>query len=147
MFGLLLASGGVAMCSGIIWVAFLPGMIRSQPPPRPEPERWYLPRNAVLALAATVFVLSAFTVSNSSHGSTTADRYFLTAIVGTGVLVVGLFVVALGRYRATGVWPSGRRAPWGSFWLLPVIFVAAVGCGVWALLTMTTSMVPTAGPC
>jgi hypothetical protein len=28
-----------------------------------------------------------------------------------------------------------------------IIFVAAVGCGVWALLTMTTSMVPTAGPC
>ena len=71
----------------------------------------------------------------------TPDAYIQATFVAFLALIMGGLVVALRRYRATGVWPSGRRAPWGFFWVLPVIFVAATSSTLWAFATMASSSV------
>jgi hypothetical protein len=152
VFGLLLASGGVAMLSGMVWVLFLPGLITG--PPRPQP-RWSWSRagwgRAWLVFPVALIAYNLY-INYRQDGyrqmwTQSPDRYFSAAFVGFGALIVGGLIVASRRHLTTGVWPSGRRAPWGLFWVLPVIFSAAVIGGAWALITMVSSMVPTTPHC
>jgi len=90
--------------------------------------------------------LVAIAVYNSRDMWTQApDGYIQAALVGFLALIMGGIVAASRRYRATGVWPSGRQTPWGFFWVLPVIFSVATGSAVWAFVTMAGSSV--AIPC
>jgi hypothetical protein len=138
VFGLLLSSGLVALFSGGTWVGFLPGLVTG--PPRRAPKGTWSPggRAQMVLLVALV----AYTQYNSRDMWTqTPDGYIQAASVGFLALIAGGLVAASRRYRATGVWPSGRQAPWGFFWLLPVIFLAAASSTVWAFVTMASSSV------
>jgi len=64
--------------------------------------------------------LVAYAAYNSMDMWTqTPDGYIQAASVGFLALIMGEIVAASRRYRATGVWPSGRQTPWSFFWVLP----------------------------
>jgi hypothetical protein len=138
VFGLLLSSGLVALFSGGAWLGFLPGLVTG--PPRPAPKHWWSPGGRAQWVLSVAFL--AYTQYNSRDMWTqTQDGYIHATSVVFLALIMGGLVVASRRHRATGVWPSGRRAPWGFFWVLPVIFVAAISSTLWAFATMASSSV------
>jgi hypothetical protein len=138
VFGLLLSSGLVALFSGGAWVGFLPGLVTG--PPRPAPKRWWSPGGRAQMVLSLAFV--AYAAYNSRDMWTqTPDGYIQAASVGFLALIMGGIVAASRRYRATGVWPSGRQTPWGFFWVLPVSFLVAASNTVWAFVTMAGSSV------
>jgi len=142
VFGLLLESGLIALLSGGAWVGFLPGLVKG--PSRPEPKRWWLPGGRVQVALVVAFV--AYTEYNSRDlWVQTPDLYIHSTFLVFVALIAGGIVAAARRHRATGVWPSGRQAPWSLFWVLPVIFVAAASSTLWAFATMARSSVPV--PC
>lgn len=142
VFGLLLESGLVAILSSAVWVGFLPGLVKS--PSHPEPKRWWSPGGPVQVPLMMAFV--AYTEYNSRDlWVKTPDLYIHSTFLVFFALIAGGIVAAGRRHRATGMWPSGRQAPWGLFWVLPVIFVAAASSTLWAFATMASSSVPV--PC
>jgi hypothetical protein len=70
------------------------------------------------------------------------DGYIQAIFAVITAPILGGLYVASRRHRATGVWPSGRQAPWGLFWALPPVCVAAATSTVWAVSTMASSSVP-----
>jgi len=141
VFSLLLSSGLVALLSGGAWVAFLPGLVTG--PPRPAP-KWWAPGGRAQVFLSLAFV--AYAEYNVRDLWTQApDWYIQAATYGVVALILGGVAVAARRRRATGVWPSGRQAPWGFIWVLPVIFLVAAGSTHWAFDTMFGPMVPV--PC
>jgi hypothetical protein len=138
VFGLMLFSGLVALFAGGVWVGFLPGTFTG--PPRPAPKRWWSPGGrAQLVMTGALVAFTQYQSRDMWMG--TPDRYIVAACLGLLALIMAGVVVASRRHRATGVWPSGRQAPWGFFWVLPVIFLAAAGSALWAFATMVGSSV------
>jgi hypothetical protein len=138
VFGLMLSSGLLALLSGAVWVSFIPGVVTG--PPRPAPKRWWSqggPAHRVLAVACL-----GYTQYQLWDMRTQVQDVYIQAIfaVITAPILGGLYVASR-RHRATGVWPSGRQAPWGFFWALPLVCVAAASSTFWAVTTMANSSV------
>lgn len=138
VFGMMLSSGLVALFSGAVWVGFLPGLVTG--PPRPAPKRWWSPGGRAQVVLAVAF-LAYIQYNYREMWTQTPDRYIDATSMAFLALILGGVVVASRRWRATGVWPSGRQAPWGFIWLLPVVFVAATSSTLWAFATMASSSV------
>lgn len=138
VFSVLLSSGLVALLSGGAWVSFLPGVVTGPPPPAPK--RWWSPRGPG-HLVLTVVLLGIVLQGPWDRWAQAPYRYIDVITWALLVLIMGGTFVASRRHRATGVWPSGMRTPWGFFWVLPVIFLGAAGSTVWAFATMAASSV------
>jgi hypothetical protein len=141
VFGLLMSSGLVALTSGMVWVVLV--AIRPTTPIGPR-------RTAARTRLYVVAVLAWLGV-NAYHyrdlWTRAPDGYILAVSVTASALTVVVLVVAAHRFRTTGVWPGGRRAPWGAFWLLPTMCASAIGVAGWSLVTMVASSVTTSKPC
>ena len=76
----------------------------------PAPKRWRSRGGRAQIILAVALV--AYAAYNSMDMWTqTPDGYIQAASVGFLALIMGEIVAASRRYRATGVWPSGRQTP------------------------------------
>jgi hypothetical protein len=148
VFSLTVSAGGIAFFSVMFWCLFIPGLFKHAPKP---PAIGWPPRGwaqwALMAFLVLMVANLAYTqYTYRDMWTQTPEVYFDAAFVSFGILVTGGSSVAARKHRATGTWPSGRQAPWGFFWVLPVIFLVAASATGWALATMAASVVST-GPC
>jgi hypothetical protein len=141
VFSVSLSSGAVALITGLVWLILLspampqPAMPRSQLPGR---RSWGA---RALTLARLVPVGFTIYIGWSSRHQPYEALIELTAVAVLAYPVIGMLLL-VHRSRRTGQVSTGYRAPLAMFWLLPVLFLAAViTCG-WSIQAQVISMVP-----
>jgi hypothetical protein len=142
VFSVTLASGTVALITGLTWLGLL-GLANPLPeavvkPPVSRRRRW-----AGRAWSVWMVIL----VGRGVYSGWSMMREPHEAVITVATLVVAAYPLAgvlilARRVRRTGQRPAPRRSPLAMFWLLPVLFLAAVTICGWSISAQIDSMVP-----
>jgi len=138
VFGLLVGCGVVALSAGLVWGLVLTSA-GTTPQPREAPGPWWRDVRLLVCVGLVTWNLWRLGSDWDSPQDGALDVAVLLLTAGPVVLAL----VWVRRAVAAGVFPPARQAPFGAFWLLPALLVAAVAGGVWALALQIT----TARPC
>jgi len=144
VFGLTLAAGLVALSAAVSWGTLWkwthrPSSWTPQPPEASEPLPWW--RRALLVGIGILAGVNLY--QDRDMWARPPDAAIIGAILVLAIVypLSGLTLFER-RARRSRRLEDVRRAPLGMFWVLPVIFLSAVGAGAWSIWAQIASSRP-----